>query len=286
MIGKYLHRALLGLVLLLAGRADAADLVLTIMAGNLSGAGSAYEESAERIFQGLKPDIVAIQEWNVAGGDRRAFVDRNFGTGFHFYVESEKPSGVPNGIISRWPILVCGEWEDRVVANRDFAWATIDLPGPRNLHVISVHFKSGETWFQKKGRQREAAALVTYLRRAAWPPEDFLVIAGDLNTISRNEPALDILGRIVSDAHQPADQAGDKDTNIPRQQCYDYVLPNPALETLHVPVEIGGLTFPEGMVFDSRLWSPPPPPIRPGDSAAEGLQHLAVIKAFRIPDAE
>ena len=279
MIGKchFLSFALM----LGAGAARGDDLAFTVMAANLSGSESTYGEPAERMFRGLKPDVVAIQEWNVAGGDLRAFVERNFGPDFHFYVEQESWDKMPNGIISRWPILASGEWTDRVVGNRDFAWATVDLPGPRDLHVVSVHFKSGETWFQKKGRQRQAAALVEYIRRAKWPADDYFVIAGDLNTVSRNEPIFKVLSRFVSDRRHPADQQGDKDTNIPRQQCYDYVLPNPALEARQVPVELGGLSFPDGLVFDSRLWSPPPEPIRPGDSAEEGLQHLAVMKRFR-----
>lgn len=284
MIGKRV--ALFLTMVLAAGAARAADPAFAVMAANLSGSDFEYDESADRVFQGLKPDIVAIQEWTVAGGDRRAFVDRNFGPDFSFAVESEPNDEVPNGVISRWPITASGEWTDRVVQNRDFVWATIDLPGPRDLHVVSVHFKSGESWYQKKGRQREAVALLDCIRQAGWPADDYLVIAGDLNTVSRSEPLFQIWASLVSDARQPADQQGDKDTNIPRQQCYDYVLPSLALDALHVPVEVGGQTFPDGLVFDSRLWSPPPPPIRPGDSAEEDLQHLPVMKAFRIPAAE
>ena len=281
MIGKW---RFLVLALLLAVTARGADFALTVMAANLSGLESTYGEPGRRIFQGLMPDIVAIQEWNITDANPRDFVDRNFGTGFHFYVESEYRDKIPNGIISRWPITASGKWVDTIVGNRDFVWATMDLPGPRDLHVVSVHFKSGETWFQKKGRQRQAGALAEYIRRANWPATDYLVIAGDLNTASRNEPALKILSSLVSDRRQPADQNGDKDTNIPRNQEFDYVLPNPALEALHVPVVIGGVTFPVGMVFDSRVWSPPPPPIQPDDSAQEGMQHLAVMKAFRLTD--
>ena len=46
---------------------------------------------------------------------------------------------VGNAILSRWPILESGEWDDTSVSNRDFAWARIDIPGPRDLWVVSVH---------------------------------------------------------------------------------------------------------------------------------------------------
>ena len=266
-----------------AGAARTAELAFTIMAANLSGGDSTYGPPAERIFQGLKPDVVAIQEWTVAGGTHRAFVDRVFGTGFAFYVESQPRDDVPNGIISRWPIKASGEWMDRIAGNRDFAWATIDLPGPRDLHVVSVHFKSGTDGYSKLGRRRQADALMRHIRRAKWPATDYLVIAGDLNVIGRNETTLRLLGQLVSDRHQPADQRGDRHTNIPRNQEYDFVLPGPSLDALHAPVAVGGRIFPEGLVFDSRIWTPAPPPIRTNDSAGENLQHLAVMKAFRLP---
>ncbi|HOW97595.1 MAG TPA: endonuclease, partial [Kiritimatiellia bacterium] len=135
-----------GLILagwLAAGAAGAAELTFTVMAANLSGSDFEYDESADRVFQGLKPDIVAIQEWTVAGGDRRAFVDRNFGKDFFFCVENEPRDKVPNGVISRWPILSAGTWDDPQVPDRGFAWARIDLPHVTNdLYVVSVHLHS------------------------------------------------------------------------------------------------------------------------------------------------
>ena len=48
------------------------------------------------------------------------------------------------------------------------------------------------------------------------------------------------------------------------------------------PTVLDGKTFSAGLVFDSRLWSPPPPPVEREDSARD-LQHLPVMKTFRIP---
>ena len=256
----------------------------TVMAANLTDRNEAdqmrYIGTSERIFKGLRPDVVAIQEFLVTNASRRAYVDAVFGTNYDFYVEAYSGSDIPNGIISRWPIVASGEWTDSQVAYRDFAWATIDLPGTQDLHVISVHLQSGSTTANEATRQKEAAILTNQIRRANWPAADYLVVAGDFNVPSRGDDSLLTLSNVVSDAHQPADQAGDKDTNLTRGAPYDYVLPSFLLNARHATLTVGGIAFPEGMVFDSRIWNPPPAPIQTNDSAGTDMQHLAVMKKF------
>ena len=256
----------------------------TVMAANLTDRSETdefrYIGTSERIFKGLRPDVVAIQEWLVTNASRRAYVDAVFGTNFDFYVESYSGADIPNGIISRWPIVASGEWADTQVSYRDFAWATIDLPGTQDLHVVSVHLQSGSTTANEATRKKEAAILTNQIRRANWPASDFIVVAGDFNVPSRSDDSLLTLSNVVSDARQPADQAGDKDTNLTRGAPYDYVLPNPLLDARHATLTVGGLAFPEGLVFDSRIWNPPPAPIQTNDSAGTDMQHLAVMKKF------
>ena len=257
----------------------------TIMAANLTDRSETdqfrYIGTSERIFKGLRPDVVAIQEWLVTNASRRAYVDAVFGTNFSFYVESYGAANdLPNGIISRWPIIASGEWTDTQVNNRDFAWATIDLPGTQNLHVISVHLQSGSTTANEATRKKEAAVLTNQIRKANWPATDFIVVAGDFNVPNRSDDSLLTLSNVVSDSRQPADQAGDKDTNLTRGAPYDYVLPSHLLNARHAPLTVGGIPFPEGMVFDSRIWNPPPAPIQTNDSAGTDMQHLAVMKKF------
>ena len=50
----------------------------------------------------------------------------------------------------------------------------------------------------------------------------------------------------------------------------------------NAPTELGGQKFPAGLVFDSRLWNPLPPPAEWEDTARD-LQHLPVMKTFRVP---
>src|SRR5882724_711092 len=75
---------------------------LRIMAANLNGNTQSYQPFALRIFEGLKPDIVAIQEFNYANNaasDFRSMLDTAFGTNFVYFRETGY--NIPNGIISR-----------------------------------------------------------------------------------------------------------------------------------------------------------------------------------------
>src|ERR1039457_3344957 len=83
-----------------------------VMAANLNGNTQSYQPFAIRIRQGLKADVVAIQEFNYTSTNGlevntpaafREMLDTAFGTNFVYYRETG--FNIPNGIISRWPIL-------------------------------------------------------------------------------------------------------------------------------------------------------------------------------------
>ncbi len=254
------------------------DDAFTIMSANLSSGGAfQYTDPGIRILQGLKADIVAIQEFNVTNsGGYRAFVDQNFGTNFSYYVTDGV--SLPNGVISRWPILSSGTWSDPEVV-RGFTWATIDIPGSRDLHIVSVHLLTADA----ATREREARSITNYIKQAGFPVQDFLVICGDMNTQSRGEGAIQVLTTITQDDHKPADQNGNENTNQGRDKPYDYALPNAALNLRHVPLPFGGTNFPHGLVFDSRLWTNPPPPILMSDASDYQMQHMPPLKLFSVP---
>lgn len=58
------------------------------------------------------------------------------------------------------------------------------------------------------------------------------------------------------------------------------------LEAKRVPVVIGARSFPAGLVFDTRVYSPlsDVAPARQSDSGASAMQHMAVIKAFTVTE--
>ena len=255
------------------------NVSFTVMAANLSsGTDQAYHDPGLRIFQALQPDVACLQEFNYASG-ARALVDAAFSTGHYYYVETDGEQ-IPNGIVSRYPILSSGQWVDPYVSNRDMAWAIIDIPGTQDLHVVSVHLLT--TGATERNNQ------ATYLRgciQTNWPGNRYIVIAGDLNTPTRSEACLTTLNAIVTDAQPAKDQNGDMDTNAGRDSDYDYVLPSTNLNAKHVNTVIGGVTFTNGLVFDTRVWATPPSPALSTDSGVEGMQHMGIMKTFQLEQA-
>ena len=115
--------------------------------------------------------------------------------------------------------------------------------------------------------------------------DDYLVLGGDLNTNTRTEGAINVLEQmLVTSGPFPVDQSGNGNTNLTRTKPYDWILVNAGLSSLEVPEQIGANSFPEGLVFDSRIYEPlsDVPPVLVGDSEAEGMQHMAVIRRFLI----
>ncbi len=256
---------------------------IRIMAANItSGTRQSYDPGhGIRIFQGFKPDIILIQEFNYKSNspaDIAEFVRETFGPDFQHFRESG--AQIPNGVISRWPIQDAGKWEDSEAPNREFVYARIDIPGPVDLWAISLHLLTRNA----TTRNSEATELLGRIRDEI-PVGDYLVIGGDFNTDNTNEPALGTLDEVADLTQQPADREGSIGTNASRRKPYDWVLPDDDLARFHVPVEIGELAFPSGLVFDSRVFEPLSlvAPVQRGDSGAENMQHMAVIKDFRVP---
>jgi len=254
---------------------------IRLMAGDLtSGNLQAYEDPGTHIFKGLHPSIAMIQELNV--GDNtpatiRNWVDTAFGTNFEFFREAS--GSIPNGIISSHPILASGSWEDTQNPDCGFAYARIDVPGPRDLWAISVHLLPDDT-----KRPAEATELVGFIN-ANVPAGDYLVIGGDFNSASRTEAAITTLGQVVDIAAPfPVDQGGNSDTDSARSKPYDWLMLDPDLKALQVPVTIGAASFPDGLVFDSRVYTPlaDVPPVQLGDSRALNMQHMGVVKEIRL----
>lgn len=291
---KFMIVALTLVVLLGASSAPAAQK-LRVMAANLSSGNRQSYDPGEgiRIFQGLKPDLVLIQEFNYKSNsdkDLGEFVEKAFGKGFSFYRENESTDSIPNGIISRHPIIASGEWEDTTLPDRDFAWARIDIPGSIDLWVVSLHLSN------KSSEKRVAAAkkLVEQLKKI--PAADYVILGGDLNARSRGEEAIRVLSAVVSESAPPVDNRGDAATNMSRSKHYDWLLADAELRPLMVPVKVRApgstsdtpatvRSFPNGLVFDSSRFEPLSwvAPIRASDSTAPGMQHFAVIKDFLIP---
>lgn len=265
------------------GDAAQAPANVRILAGNISSGSSSTYDSGEgiRILQGLHPDIAMLQELLYgANGDAdvRSFVDKAFGPTFVFFRESGVQ--IPNGIVSRYPIEKSGRWVDPKVANRSFVYAKIAVPGPHPLWAVSVHLLTTNG----SDRAAEAAALVAELKGVV-ADGDHVVIGGDFNTDNRTEPCLGTFAQIVAtDGEAPADQQGNDNTNGPRSRPYDWVLVDRELAKAQRPTVIGANTFANGLVFDSRVYTPlaDVAPVQKLDSDATNMQHMPVVKDFYL----
>ncbi|MCA2980104.1 MAG: endonuclease/exonuclease/phosphatase family protein [Myxococcaceae bacterium] len=261
-----------------------------IVAANLtSGTAQRYEESGTRLLRALRPDVVAIQEFNVGDSSPdalRAWVTSTFGAEYS-YVRGFRQTtgcagcsatGIPNGVISRFPVVDWGDWDDVTTLDRDFTWARLDVPGPRDLVVVSVHLRTTNQTL----RNAQATALMELLR-AAFDVSVDVVIAGDFNTQRRDEPCFATLAPVVSVSGAtgfPVDAMGNGNTNARRALPYDHVGLPPALVARELPVSVGRTTFPNGFVLDSRTVAPLSdlPPAQFGDSSTFGMQHMAVVR--------
>src|SRR5438552_3188773 len=223
-------RSLAGVFLVFLSIASSAQStnVLRVMSANLtSGNLQKYETPGLDIFKGLKPDVVAIQEFNYSNNtasDFKEMLDSTFGTNFSYFRETNSGYSIPNGIISRYPIIETGSWTDPVLAgpNRGFAWARIELPGTNELYLVSVHLYSSGT---ATDRNTEATTIKNQIE-ANFPAGAWVVVAGDFNTTTRTEAAIGTFKTFLSDEPIPTDaeSGGDPDTNANRSSPYDYVL--------------------------------------------------------------
>ncbi len=252
---------------------------IRLVAANLtSGDQQSYDPGhGGRILDGLNPDIVMIQEFNYFPGNGtteiRNWVTSVFGANYEVYRETG--AQIPNGVISKYPIRAAGTWEDTESPNREFVWARIDVPGDKDLWAISVHLLTRNA----ATRDTEATQLRGYINSNV-PAGDYLVIGGDFNTSSRAEAALTTLAQIVDTAAPyPVDQAGDGDTNANRNSPYDWLMLDADLKAKRVPVVIGANSFANGLVVDTRVYSPIADlaPAMATDSGASMMQHMAVV---------
>ena len=275
---------LLGAVFFSTSLLAQSNITVRIMAANLNGNAQSYQPFAIRIFQGLKPDIVAIQEFNYSNNtaaDFRSMVDTAFGTNFVYYREPYTGSGdIPNGIISRDSIIASGSWTDTVMSspNRGYAWAQIDLPGTNEIYVVSVHLLTSSA----SARSSEAANLKTLIQ-SNFPSNAWIVVAGDFNTDTRTESTtMTTFDSYLSDNPIPADNNGNSNTSQNRNHPHDYVLPSFSLTNFETATVFPSHSFPNGLVFDSTVYTPlsDVPPVQFSDST--NAQHMAVMKDFLI----
>lgn len=262
--------------------AEPQDVKLRIVAANLtSGDDQSYDEGEGiRIFKAVQPDIVLIQEFNYYKNTIDSFVKSTFGEDFVYY---RGKGSLPNGIISRYPIVEAGGWTSNKVSDRKWDWAVIDIPGERDLLAVSVHLYTAAneeemTPLRQKIEQKIAKDKKNY----------YVILGGDFNQPSWS-PIREHLGSMFvvgsNYSHWPMDQNGRVKTNASRYKQLDYLLCSPDFCAHETPVKLGSRSYKQGHVLDSRVYSKlgemmDIAPVRANDSGAKNMQHMAVIRDF------
>ena len=248
------------------------------------------------IFKAFKPDIVVIQEFNYTEG-AGSLVRTAFGEDFSYYKGTGR---IPNGIISRWPILSHGTWSSNITTDRSWEWAVIDIPGNRDLLAVSVHLHGDK-------HNQEFKPLLTEITNKQKEGNYYVILGGDFNTSSRDSAVSSIcynssiLTCSSKSGMYPVDQLGNGMTSGERDDYYDYVIFDKELDTYEIPITIGEHTYAHGHVIDSRVYSDlneldDIPPVEAEDSwlcetsphcdgkkeTRTNMQHMAVIRDVKI----
>ena len=268
---------------------------IRLMAGNItSGVYQTYDMGhGNRIFQAMKPDIVMIQEFNIKSKTREEFVKSIFGEEFTF---SFSENNIPNGIISRYPIKESGFWPSNVESSRNWDWAVIDIPGAKDMLVVSVHLHT-------KQNPTELPVLIQQIQEKQAEGDYYVVLGGDFNTSKRDVVLQNMSSVFNVRGPWPVDQNGREGTDETRndkpldnQRPLDWLLLSNNLDPYEVPITIGAHTYADGHILDSRVYAGlceehhhadelgDIPPVEAGDSKSESMQHMAVIRDVMIPD--
>ena len=271
---------------------------IRLVAANLtSGNNQSYDPGhGIRLIKALRPDVVMIQEFNYknnTGSDYSSITKQILGENGYYSVD-DNDFQIPNGVVSRYPITSSGYWDDPNIDNRALAWAVIDIPGDVDLFAVSVHLHTSPA-----SDQTEAARIIAdkvNAKRASDPGKYYYAVGGDFNgdsAVSQNGFGKD--GAFYVEGPYPADDNGNGYTNKNRSKPYDFVLVDENFNSYMVPVEFYSSrdassvkSYEYGFVFDSRLYSQSEldeffPPAEVNDSGSSNMQHMAVVKAFRIP---
>jgi endonuclease/exonuclease/phosphatase family metal-dependent hydrolase len=263
---------------------SSSSLHIKITAANItSGNQQSYQGPGIRIFQALKPDIALVQEFNYNNGTIRQLIDTAFGKNYYI---CEGDGQIPNGIVSKWPIIKCDFWDDPNISNRDLDYAIIDIPGNKDILAVSVHLHT-----KPHSDQVTAGRVIAdkiYEIKQKNPGKYYYVVGGDFNGSSAVSSSSFGAHKsfAINDAY-PVSKSGKSGTNASRSKHYDWVLVSPDLSPYQVSTNYGSFKYPHGLVFDSREYSQKEldnnfSPVKTSDSGATNMQHMSVTKDFEI----
>ncbi len=294
------------------------EIHIRAVAGNISTGNYQSYDPGEgiRIFQGLKGDIMMVQEFNYkdnSENDYKEFVETVFQDPECFennrcFYEVGTGAVIPNGVVSRFPVLDWGELPDPaggVDTTRHLNWAILDIPGNKDLFVVSVHLRTSPG----SDQVREAEVVVNYIqsvKEEAHYLGYYFMVGGDFNgpTSACDNDTTDGWGLYntfnVCDPF-PVGEDGDSDTSANRSKHNDWLLVSADLSAFQVSTDYCAESnsndckrYPHGLVMDTRdftqseldtYFSPTGfdnKTLSVDDSSGNSMQHMAIIKDFVI----
>ena len=295
-----------------------AEIHIRAVTGNISTGNNQDYDNGEgiRIFQGLKGDIMMVQEFNYKNNsenDYKEFVKTVFQDPACFqentcFYEVGTGNVIPNGVVSRFPILDWGELRDPaggVDSTRHLNWAILDIPGNKDLFVVSVHLRTSPGSDQIE----EAEVVVNHinnLKQQADYNGYYFIVGGDFNGPSSacdNHPndgwGLYNTFNVCDDF--PVGEDGSTGTSASRSKHLDWLLASPGLSPFQVSTDYCAENntnnckrYPTGLVMDTRdftqselntYFSPTNFDDRTldvDDSDGNSMQHMAIVKDFVI----
>ena len=254
---------------------------IRIVAGNISnGNAQTYDDGTGlRIFKALTADIALVQEMNYGNDGEeamRSFVDAGFGAEYSWF--RGNGTSIPNGIVSRYPIVDTGQADDPDSSNtRTFVWARIDVPGDHDVLAVSVHLSTDAP--KRRPQVETLLGMIDGVVRDG----DLLVLGGDFNTDSRDATGVPALAvRFEVNGPYPADGEGNPNTNASRGKPYDWVVADSELEARSIQTTLGERTYEHGLVFDARIDVDRSQVQGVQASDSDGHQHMAVLRTFAV----
>ncbi len=263
-----------------------ADVTIRIMSANVtSGDGQRYQNEGVRLIQAVKPDIALLQEFRYSyqfDDSLDSLVVRAFGPEYVYYVGE---GSLNNGIVSKYPILSAGSWDSNRVDDRTWDWAVIDIPGDRDLFVVSVHLYT-------KDNEAEMPVLLNKIMNKVNSDNKnyYVMLGGDFNQ-RYNNIVSSYLGSFfkvgTSNSEFPRDQNGNIKTYATRKGQIDYLLCSPDFCEMEIPTMFAGVGYTHGHVLDSRVYAnygtlDRIPPVQAGDSDALLMQHMPIFRDFKV----
>jgi endonuclease/exonuclease/phosphatase family metal-dependent hydrolase len=149
---------------------------------NLLNGGRGRETQLRDVIAAIRPDVAVLTEV----GSAASFTTIADAVGEHRLVGSNPFGRTRTAVVSRFPFVEMqrhGPWW----APRKYVDVVVrPYDGPA-LNVHGVHLLSQAIWPAELWRRRQVRAMLAHIRERAWLPQ---IIAGDFNTIARNDPVL------------------------------------------------------------------------------------------------